>query len=328
MKKAIFLFITVALAALSVPCAAETNWHLAVEPLFGMKWGQVDEYVYERATDGDYEKLSELNWEIKNACFYGVNVSGGYKRLYGDLHCSSVLRGDSGIMADSDWMDLNGIKTTYSESENSITQAFTFAIDVEYHFTPTRTLMLAPTAAFEYKTISFEARNGKGWYGHLASPHVAWNDASAVYYPEGSLCGIDYKRDVYQCLFGVAVAYKPVERLRLTGTITVVPYAYTLSYDTHYSNTAATEGTDYADEVTFIFRRFKATTGCFFLLNKRWEFGLTISGFYARESDGDNYQKKHNESLYTNITAQNDTEKGGAGAWELSAALSCRFNIF
>ena len=301
---------------------------LSVEPIFGMKWGQVDEYVYEKDSEGIYQKESELNWHIKNMFKVGGQIDGGFKKLKGKIHFSALIPGECGIMEDSDWMDLNDVKTTYSKSENKITQAFDFSIELRYEFQPIKKIKIAPVLGFEYKTISFEARNGYGWYGNVVSPHVSWDDPNAVYYSKGSLCGIDYHRDVKQFLLGYYFEFKPIEKIRMYESFFVCPYAYTASYDTHYRNSEETIGTDYADEVYFFFKRFKYLTGCYYVFNKHWEIGFHISAFYAIGTTGTNYQKaftsKGNRSGYK----EQSGVKGGAGTWDIDASLSCRFTIF
>ena len=303
------------------------DFSLSVEPVFGMKWGRLDEYVYAKDSNGDHQKQSELNWPIKNMISVGGNIYGGYKKLNGVFHFSTLIPGNSGKMSDSDWMDLTDLKTTYSKSENSIEKAIDFSVLLKYDFRPITCIKIAPSFEFEYKTISFEANNGYGWYGHKVSPHVAWDNPKAVYYDSGSLCGIDYKREVTQIFIGYYLEYQPIEKLRLFETFSICPYAYTVSYDTHYSNMKKTSGTNYADEVKFYFSRLKGSAGCYYALNSIVEFGLTLSVFYSVEKTGTNYQKSLSQKSYTNMTEAKGVE-GGAGAFEFDAALSCKINIF
>lgn len=327
MKK---LLLSFAVAVLSLPIFAVNlkDFSLSVEPLFGMKWGQIDEYVYQKNSAGNYQKLSELNWPIKNMFSIGLNVQGGFKKIKGKLHFSTLIPGESGIMEDSDWMDLTDVKTTYSKSENRITQAYDFSAQLKYEFQPIQQIKLSPLFEFEYKTISFEARNGYGWYGHKVYPHVSWDDPKAPYNPKGTLCGIDYKRDVTQFFIGYDFEYMPIKKLRLCQSFLISPYSYTVSYDTHYSDMASTKGTDYADLVKFYFSRLKISTGCYYILNSYFEFGLNLSFFYSFENTGTNYQKNHSDITYTNTTQNKSGHpKGGADAWVIDANISCKFNI-
>lgn len=287
-----------------------------------MQWGQVDEYVYEKDSSGDYAKESELNWQIKNMFQVGLNVDGGYKKLKGKIHFSALIPDDSGIMEDSDWWDLTDMKTTYSKSENTITQALDFSALLKYEFQPLYCLKIAPTLAFEYKTISFEARNGYGWYGHEASPHVSWDDPAAHYH--ASLFGIDYKRDVMQIFIGYYFEFSPIKKIRMFESCSIAPYAYTASYDTHYANAQSTMGVDYVDEVCFFFTRVKYSTGVYYILNERLECGLNMSFFYAFATLGTNYQKNHSEKTYTNMTEDKNV-KGGAGAWCFDIGFSLKY---
>ena len=322
MKKPLSCLI-LALFSFSAVALSLKDFSLSVEPLFGMRWGQIDEYVYQKDSGGDYKKLSELNWQIKNMFEVGGNIEGGFRKIKGKIHFSALIPGDSGVMEDSDWVDLNSVKTTFSKSENSLVRAYDFSVLLKYEFQPVEFIKIAPLFEFEYKLISFEARNGYGWYGNEVTPHVSWDDDKAVYYKSGKLCGIDYRREIKQFFIGYYFEYRPIKRLKLFDSFAIAPYAYTVSYDTHYSDRESTRGTDYADEVAFFFTRLKYTTGCYYAFTERLELGLQVSFFYAFQILGTTYKKSHSSSTYSKMT-----DKGGAGAWDFAAAITCRFNIF
>lgn len=316
----------------------KSEFSFSVEPFFGMKWGNLDELVYQKDSNGEYYKLSELNWQIKNMALLGANAGIGYKRLKGKLHFSALIPASSGIMKDSDWLDSSdtSMKTNFSKSENEIEQAFEISAQISLEFNPIYPLKIAPVFGIGYKTISFKARNGEGWYGNGISNerangtignNVSWDDPNAIYYEPGKLFGLDYKREAKQIFAGFALEFEPIPIIRVCQTMLISPYTYTVSYDTHYTNQASTSGTDYADEVFFVFSRLKSATAVYYVLNERFEFGFEISAFYAFEQSGDSFQKSHSSKRYTNITNQSGA-KGGAGAWEVEASLSCRIIIF
>lgn len=49
------------------------DFHFSLEPKIGMKRGQINEFVFLKNSFYDDDKLSELNWEIKNEFFIELN---------------------------------------------------------------------------------------------------------------------------------------------------------------------------------------------------------------------------------------------------------------
>ena len=74
---AAFLFFSFAAFAVDLK-----DFSLYVEPLCGMKWGQINEYVFYNNSYFSRDKLSELNWEIKPEKYLGAKISGGWKNVF------------------------------------------------------------------------------------------------------------------------------------------------------------------------------------------------------------------------------------------------------
>lgn len=303
------------------------DWKLSVEPIFGLKNGNLGEFVYEKNANGSYFKESELKWDLKNIFLLGTNVEVGYKRFFVKTGFSAAIPRANGEMEDSDWLNPanRNIKTTYSVSDNDLISNYNFSILAKFDFHPFKKLTLAPTAEFQYKYISLEANNGEGWYGNEVSPMVPWNHPNAQYYKKGTLCGIDYEREYWLSFVGFELSFQPIQKIKLNGSFAISPFTHTLSYDTHWTNLQKTSGTDYADEIDSYFSRLKGSLGAFWVFNDRFETGISTSLFKGFEDKGKTYSKSHgNSSSYK----RHSNAKGGISTFEFEIDLSCKIRIF
>ena len=183
MKK---LLLSLALAFFSFPIFSVSlkDFSLSVEPLFGMKWGQIDEYVLAKESNFSDDKLSELNWEIKPELYVGLKIMGGWKGFFQESYFSAGIPMKSGQMFDSDWLNAmpyslspsDGVtyanavshdyKTCYSEHDNYLEYDFSFGFKGGYEFKIFDIFKIKPSIAFEYQNIRFSGKDGEGWYGY------------------------------------------------------------------------------------------------------------------------------------------------------------------
>ena len=327
------LFIALAAAVFFLPCAAKahaTNWHLAVEPLFGMKWGQIDEYVFLKDSDYSNDKLSELNWEIKPLFYLGVRVSGGWRGIEVSTSFTGAIPARTGITYDSDWQNIRykntgdyQYKTNYSESDNELDSNITWSINGGYTFAPVSFFSIKPFVGFDYDHIAFTAYDGNYWYGASASNHLyAYDDTEAEHRETGTFSGkvLGYERQSYFVWLGLSMAFFFPYNLSCTLGAQVAPYLYTFSTDTHY----LTNSTEYVDIVEGYFSAFKAFSSIRYACTNRFSVCINGEFFYMKILRGDDYTKTANASSYTLSTYVD----GGAGASFFDLAVSCKFRIF
>lgn len=325
-------------SAVFMPAVAETGWHFAVEPLFGIKYGQLDEYVFLEKSNYNDDTLSELVWDIKPEIYGGVQVRGGWKGIFGELRVTGGIPMQTGAMADYDWLnnDPNDVAdsskcgnwlTCYSEHDNRLEEDFSFGIKGGYEFTPSRFFSIMPALAFDYNSIRFSAKDGEGWYGYGAGSnfrqehgyYAAYNDAENQY--RVSFIGqvITYRRESYYVWLGGDFTCMLPCRFVISAGAYVAPYVYAISYDSHLVTKR-----DYADITDGFFAAVKGNFGVTYRLDKHFSFLLAAEYLYLRPLRGDDYYKIASESAYRKA----DAVQGGAGASCFSVSHSVRFTIF
>ena len=334
MKKIISALIFITLSFSGFALSSE-DFSLSVEPLFGMKWGQIDEYVFLKECTYDDDKLSELNWEIKPEFYGGAKVSGGWKKFFGELQFSAGFPMQTGLMMDSDWLNIeylsanggNSVKTNYSEHDNHLDYDIRFGIKGGYDFSAIEYFNIKPSIAFDYENIKFTGKGGTGWYGHTVGQDDRYDngpwyqydtsDHQKVFKFAGDV--ISYNRVSYYFWLGSDFCVSLPYNFKINTGFFVSPYLYAESFDSHFLT-----GEDYADKTPGFFSAFKWNLGAEYKITERYSIILNSTAFYMRELRGDSFAKSTSSKTY----AKDTTVDGGAGAWEFNAAISVRFTLF
>ena len=329
MKK-IILSLTFIFFSFSSFAVSLEDFSLSVEPLFGMKWGQVDEYVFLKQSKQSSDKLSELNWEIKPELYYGLKIRGGWKGFFEESHFTAGIPMKSGQMLDSDWQNIqytsanggNTSQTNYSESDNLLDHDISFGFKGGYEFQVKEIFKIKPAVAFEYQNIKFTGKNGKAWYGSSKSGggYYAYDDTENQTVTD--FTGkevIKYQRVADYLWLGSDFAVKLPMGFSVNTGFFLAPYVYAISYDNHLM-----KGVDYADKTIGFFAAFKWNLGASYNINERHSVSLNASCFYMRVLRGDDYYKADTSTVYK----KSSDSDGGAGTKYFDLTLSYRFKIF
>lgn len=307
--------------------ASAGDFSLDFELSAGLRCGITGEYVYQEY-DSSWEKLSYLEWEEKNLYPVTLGLTGGYKRFILSASLETAFSGyECGSMYDSDWVYNLGYKTNYSISENSLDSYLRLKLDFKYDFRPLKKLTLSPLSELEYSKISFNARDGYGWYGYISGytegQTVAWYDSSAKYYGKGSLGGIDYTQEFLALYAGFYASYSPIEKLHFNLFYLISPYTHFANKDRHWY-ASYTSGDDYADIIDSYFKKMKGGVSVFYDVTPRISAGLSVEGSYTFTSLGDSYYKSSGSSSYTKYS---DSKSGADGRYFI-VSLSTKVKIF
>ena len=330
MMKKLLSALILAFLSLSAFAFNLEDFSLSVEPLLGMKWGQVDEYVFLKNSKQNSDKLSELNWEIKPEVYYGLKIRGGWKGFFEETHFTAGIPMRSGQMLDSDWKNIesastnggNTLQTNYSESDNLLDYDISFGFKGGYEFQIREILKIKPALAFEYQNIKFTGKNGTAWYGKPKSGggYYAYDDTEHQEILD--LSGqevIKYQRIADYLWLGSDFSYDLPIGFSVNTGFFFAPYVYAISYDNHLL-----KKTDYADKTTGFFAAFKWNLGAEYKISQRHSILFNANYFYMRVLRGDNYEKTSSQKNYNKSTLVD----GGAGANLFDLSLSYRFKIF
>ncbi len=302
---------------------------LSVEPLFGMKYGQLDEYVFLKQTQYSEDKLSELNWKIKPELQYGIKIRGGWNGFFEETHFTAGIPMDCGKMTDSDWMNIkyanqeNSLyKTNYSESDNHLDYDISFGFKGGYEFRFFEIISIKPALAFEYQNTKFTGKNGTAWYGKSKDPSGKYPYDDSEHQETHDFSGkrvVGYNRISDIIWLGSDFAVSLSSNFEINAGFFLSPYTYTVSFDNHLLTSM-----DYADKTIDSFSAFRWNFGVSYRIAERHFINLNASCFYMSLIRGETYEKSSSQSTYTKSTVA----EGGAGAGWFDLTLSYRFKIF
>ena len=301
------------------------DFSLSVEPVIGFTYGSLGEYIYAQNSSGAEVEYSYLEWEEKPLWQYGVTMCAAYKRFGATVSFDRAVSARCGNMYDSDWLGYSDVKTNYSVSENTAVENMNVNIALQYEFRPDEKLYITPVVEASYAYNSFEARNGYGWYGDATNSssgtNVSWNDSAAHYYR--SLCGIDYSRQTFYTFLGGKITCLFTPGISLCLGAFVSPYTYTYAADTHYANTAMTEGNNYHYYQDIFFKRSKLCASVSFKINSYAEAEVAASYLFGGIGKGDIYS-----DIDTGKMVLRSKQASGSSVEEFSFRAGCKINLF
>lgn len=313
--------------------ASETKFFsFSIEPLFGVKIGQVDEYVFWNNCDYADDKLSELNWEIKPEYFAGAKLSGEIYNAFIETSFSFGFSGKTGKMLDSDWQNIqyqnqeeNLYKTNYSESDNYLLHDFSFDLKLGYNFQFAKgkpiQFSVKPFASIQVKNIKFDGNGGTAWYGaDLGGYYAEWNDWENQSSSSGPLSGkvISYERSNFITWLGFYAGADLGKHFSASAGFKVSPYLYAESLDNHHLSY-----TDYLDKTPGFFKAFEWNLGFAFRINENHAVLLNGEYFLMSMIRGDDYLK----ASYENVFVKDSRADGGAAERYFSFSLSYRLTL-
>ncbi len=317
------------------------DWKLCVEPLFGLKYGQIDEFVFAKKSYYSDDKLSELNWEIKPELFAGIKTDFGYKGAFMEIGFLYGIPMGTGNMLDSDWYNLQiknageyQYKTHYSESDNYLKHDFSLSVSTGYKFDAVNgefcRIRIKPDVSFEYNNFSFNGKNGYAWYGKKTPSYYESSESAQT--PTYDFSGkdvIDYSRQSYIIWTGFDLELEFLKKITVNAGFQISPYIYAESIDIHY---LTKDGTVYLDATSGFFKVYNWSAGLAYEVNSRNSLSLLADFFLEDLLRGDDYTKSYESYKKNNNfnpeTTINKPVEGGASANYFSISISWKFRFF
>jgi hypothetical protein len=337
MKRTYFtqLIISSTVSFIFICAAAAEDWHFSAAPLFGVHCGTLGEYVFTPDTNGSYQKLSELDWDMKPVWYYGAKISLGWHGFALSCYASRSIPERAGSMYDSDWQNITinsdaDTKTNYSISENTLTSSCKLGAGASYTFYLDKYVSVQAAASIDYTQTTMEARNGYGWYadkttlnnnGINTTSGSPYTSSQAVYYPAGQLSGVDYTRKDMLTWIGITDIITPLEQFTGTLSFFVSPYAYIQSLDIHYGTST---NNYYADSMSGFCSAYRIETSCMYNFTKKFSLMLTMAWIFSGIIRGDDYHSTSESGPWTKVS----DVKSGADLNYTETSVSLRYNPF
>ncbi len=306
------------------------DFSFSLEPLMGLKNTRLDEYVFYKDSIYPTDKLSELNWEIKNEFFMGTNITGNWKNFFIQTGFTFAIPKNGGNMKDSDWRNIylpnqwwNLYKTNYSEHDLKLNHDFSFNFKTYYEFQLKEKFSIKPAFLFDYKDTKATAKGGTCWYGNgiydEENKPIFWypyNDPSNSEIFNMSGDNVSYRRASYILWLGSDFSFSPSEQVEIGAGFFFSPYTYALSYDTHFQRNLK-----FADLTIGYFAAFKSNLNIAYKITKKHAVSLSADFFRMKTIRGKSYTKPAENSHYS---TDNSSE---SGAGERSFALTLAYKV-
>ncbi len=232
------------------------DFSFSASPVYSLRYGVQNEYVFVENLLDEEKKLSELNWQEHWLNFAGINLSAGWKNLKISSTTRAALPGKAGKVYDSDWLNLlrdyaslqnsldpeiSGIKTNYSETGCFLNYNFIESLELSYSVAETPELVISPVIGFDYNNSKYTSLGGEVWAGNTkyntagnykgqyngdgdSSSHFDWAEDHIV---------LELSRISVFTWLGFRAEYTPVKNINLNTSLGFCPYANIQSLDFH-----------------------------------------------------------------------------------------------
>ena len=146
---------------------AEKAFIISTTTSVGLLYGEGYEYVYNQSVSANY-KNSELDWPLAPLFYTGAAISLTTRiGIFASLEVKEGLPGRAGTMSDSDFLNGDGVKTHFSQSDCYAEHALLLDLKAGYDLPTFGAFSLGFYAGFSYMDFKWSARDG--YYQYPAS---------------------------------------------------------------------------------------------------------------------------------------------------------------
>ena len=205
---------------------------------FGALYGVANEYVYTQAYLPDY-KNSWLVWPLQPMLFSGaalsVDTSIGF---FATIDVRQGFAGVAGTMTDSDYLNGDGVRTHYSQSDSYAERANLVDVRLGWDFYRRRGLSLGAFGAFSYMDLKWSARDGYLQYPTSGNPYWVGGPAYPAWSPSETKTplygtGIIYETTYVGGAAGLRGRYAFSDAFALDGSFAFTPVLSCYTEDDH-----------------------------------------------------------------------------------------------
>ncbi len=226
-----FLIAIVVLAAVILPRAAHAL-PVSFSTSSGVMLGGAKEFVY----DSGYT-VSELDWPLLPAFYAGITLNlGETAGFLSSVELQVGIPGMAGTMTDSDFLNGDGVKTNYSQSDGDMENAILLTAQAGWGFAfdlPRGGVWtLEPFVSFEFMRFEWTAQNGYLQYPPETSPpFTPWSPSTPQVPITGT--GIIYTQNYVIPAVGLKGTFPLSENLAMAVSFTFSPYLWCWDKDSH-----------------------------------------------------------------------------------------------
>ncbi len=231
-KANVLLVVCEVLGAVIFPLAANAI-PISVSTTSGVMLGWVKEFVYQ----GSYT-VSELDWPLLPAFYAGATLDVGAKSGFlATVDLKLGIPAPVGSMTDSDFLNGDGVKTDFSQSDGNMESAVLLSLQggwgIPFEFLDGPTGYIEPFLAFEYIRLSWTAQNGYLQYPPETSPpYTPWSPSTPQVPVYGT--GIMYTQSYIIPAFGAKGLLSLSPAFSMSASLTFSPYLWCFDKDSHY----------------------------------------------------------------------------------------------
>jgi len=214
---------------------SDANWSFSAGSGLEVLYGTAYEYVNDK---NNGNQVSELDWGIKPIVSIASIARARLGKIELDLSCAMGFPGDSGTMADSDWLNESvgdtSTKTNYSESEAIAEHMTDLFVSFSYEFDPSQEVALKPFIGYRYLNINWSANGGWGQYAsnsqNIEPPYYSYTTGQIF-----SLYGLlsTYEQTYSAFVAGLSAEWRLSNRLSIDASIQAAPYVSCNDIDNH-----------------------------------------------------------------------------------------------
>jgi outer membrane protease len=180
--------------------------------------------------------VSELDWPLLPAVFAGLAVNLATPvGFLASMEVQAAIPTPTGTMTDSDFLNGDGVKTHFSQSDGTLTGAVMLSLQAGWELplpVDQPLSQLAPFLQFEYLRFTWTASNGYLQYPPETSyPYTPWSSSTTKVPIYGT--GILYTQNYLIPSFGIKGTIQALDSLVVSFSMALSPYMWCFDVDEH-----------------------------------------------------------------------------------------------
>ena len=333
MKRIFFLIIC--LTFVSSVFALDNNYlSFRITPRFEVLNGSVNEYVFDELNLNTDNKVSQLDWDIKNIPVFGLKADFDILQyMYVSLSGSFGIPKESGYMQDYDWLNSfakidkdipdswydDGFSelTHYSKHTNELVKYIDFYVSAGYNIYTPYNLKITPFLSYQYESIHLAGKYGFGRYKSDDKSFVIkdYSNYNKV---------ISYLQEINAMFIGLSVKFDNIPHTSLSADFMVSPkMTFINAVDYHYTRQEV-----FWDKISNSWQ-LKGNIEAQYKFNRYNKTGIFSSFQYIPVSKGDTSKKYLNSdgTIKTEKWCQIGKNSGGTSRFIWSIGINYSFSL-